>query len=98
MNPNYKILFEPIKIGPVTSKNRFYQVPHCTGMGYNLPQTHAAMRSVKAEGGWGAVCTEYCSISTDTDDSPGNIIYESNDCPDDELIMKDLYRFKGGMP
>ena len=62
----YQVLFEPIKIGPVIAKNRFYQVPHCTGMGYNLPQTHAAMRSVKAEGGWGAVCTEYCSISPDT--------------------------------
>jgi len=42
MNPNYKILFEPIKIGPVTSKNRFYQVPHCTGMGWQRPNMLAA--------------------------------------------------------
>ena len=32
MNPNYEILFEPVKIGPVTAPNRFYQVPHANGM------------------------------------------------------------------
>ncbi|MHC4074052.1 MAG: oxidoreductase, partial [Planctomycetota bacterium] len=69
-DPRYDILFEPVKIGPVTAKNRFYQVPHCTGMGYMMPKTLAAMREVKAEGGWGVVCTEYCSIHPTSDDSP----------------------------
>jgi dimethylamine/trimethylamine dehydrogenase len=69
-NPRYDILFEPVKIGPVTAKNRFYQVPHCSGMGNRLPQNLAAMRRVKAEGGWGVVCTEYCSIHPSADDSP----------------------------
>lgn len=69
-DPRFDILFEPIQIGPVTSKNRFYQVPHCTGMGYNMPKTLAAMREVKAEGGWGVVCTEYCSIHPTSDDTP----------------------------
>jgi len=69
-DPSFDILFEPVKIGPVTSRNRFYQVPHCTGMGYNMPKTLAAMREVKAEGGWGVVCTEYCSIHPTSDDSP----------------------------
>tara|TARA_B110000196_G_C21009233_1_gene596989 strand:+ start:389 stop:634 length:246 start_codon:yes stop_codon:yes gene_type:complete len=59
MNEKYKILFEPIKIGPVTSKNRFYQVPHCTGMGWQRPNMLASMREIKAEGGWGVVNTEY---------------------------------------
>jgi dimethylamine/trimethylamine dehydrogenase len=68
-NP-YQALFEPIKIGPVTAPNRFYQVPHCTGMGYQRPQTLASMRGIKAEGGWGVVCTEYCSIHSDSDDMP----------------------------
>jgi len=27
-DPHYDILFEPLRIGPVTAKNRFYQVPH----------------------------------------------------------------------
>ena len=50
-DPRYDILFEPVRIGPVTAKNRFYQVPHCNGMGHAMPQSHAAMREVKAEGG-----------------------------------------------
>ncbi len=66
----YEVLFEPVKIGPVTAPNRFYQVPHCTGMGWYLPKTLAAMRGVKAEGGWGVVCTEYCSMHPTSDDSP----------------------------
>ena len=69
-DPNFDVLFEPVKIGPKIAKNRFYQVPHCNGMGYVLPKTHAAMREVKAEGGWGVVCTEYCSIHPTSDDSP----------------------------
>ena len=34
----YDILFEPVQIGPVTAPNRFYQVPHCNGMGYRMPE------------------------------------------------------------
>ncbi len=66
----YDILFEPVKIGPVTAKNRFYQVPHCTGLGWLRPRMLAALRGVKAEGGWGVVCTEYCSIHPTSDDLP----------------------------
>jgi dimethylamine/trimethylamine dehydrogenase len=69
-DPRYDILFEPVTIGPVTAPNRFYQVPHCSGMGYSLPKTLAAMRGSKAEGGWGVVCTEYCSIHPTSDDTP----------------------------
>ncbi|WP_420549706.1 FAD-dependent oxidoreductase [Curvivirga sp.] len=69
-NPNYDLLFEPIKIGPVTAKNRFYQVPHCTGMGYDRPETQAGMRGIKADGGWAVVNTEYCSIHPSSDDTP----------------------------
>jgi len=58
----YDVLFEPVRIGPVTTKNRFYQVPHCNGMGRAYPSAMAAMREVKAEGGWGVVCTEQCDI------------------------------------
>jgi dimethylamine/trimethylamine dehydrogenase len=69
-DPRYDILFEPVPIGPVTAPNRFYQVPHCTGMGFQRPNTVAAMRETKAEGGWGVVCTEYCSIHASSEDSP----------------------------
>jgi dimethylamine/trimethylamine dehydrogenase len=69
-DPRYDILFEPVKIGPVTAKNRFYQVPHCNGMGFNLPQTHAGMRAMKGEGGWAVVCTEECMIHPSSDYTP----------------------------
>ena len=55
-NPRYDILFEPVRIGPVTAPNRFYQTPHATGMGYMKPQSSAALRGVKAEGGWLGRC------------------------------------------
>ena len=69
-DPRYDILFEPVTIGPVTAPNRFYQVPHCSGMGWQFPRTLAAMRAVKAQGGWGVVCTEYNSIHPSSDDMP----------------------------
>jgi len=69
-DPRFDVLFEPIRIGPVTAKNRFYQVPHCCGMGFNWPQSHAKMREMKAEGGWAVVCTEECMIHPSSDYSP----------------------------
>lgn len=69
-DPRYDPLFEPIRIGPVTAKNRFFQVPHCNGMGHAMPLAHAAMREVKAEGGWAVVSTEECEIHPSTDLTP----------------------------
>jgi dimethylamine/trimethylamine dehydrogenase len=69
-DPRYDILFEPVRIGPVTAKNRFYQVPHCNGMGHAMPEAHAAMREMKAEGGWAVVSTEECEIHPTGDVSP----------------------------
>ncbi len=66
-------LFEPIKIGPKTMKNRFYQVPHCLGAGSERPGTQAAYRGTKAEGGWAVVCTEACSIDPEADTEPCTI-------------------------
>lgn len=68
-NP-YDILFEPVRIGPVVSPNRFFQVPHCNGFGYRMPHGHAAMREMKAEGGWGVVSTEEVEIHHSTDLAP----------------------------
>jgi dimethylamine/trimethylamine dehydrogenase len=69
-NPRYDILFEPVKIGPVTSRNRFYAVPHAAGMTNSMPHMRAAFRGTKAEGGWGVVCTGYVSIHPSSDDAP----------------------------
>ena len=67
----YDILFEPVKIGPVTAKNRFYQAPHCNGMGRTFPSSMAAMRGVKAEGGWAVISTEQIDIHPTSDITPG---------------------------
>ena len=69
-DPRYDILFEPLKIGPVTAPNRFYQVPHCNGMGRVYPNAMIGMRAAKAEGGWGIVCTEQCDFLVSGDASP----------------------------
>ena len=69
-DPRYDILFEPVDIGPVTAKNRFYQVPHCNGMGYRDPTALAWMRGVKAEGGWAVVCTEEVEFHHTSDITP----------------------------
>jgi dimethylamine/trimethylamine dehydrogenase len=68
-DPKHDILFEPIQIGPKTLKNRFYQVPHCNGAGSEKPNAQAFNRAMRAEGGWGASCTEYCSIHPESDDT-----------------------------
>ena len=69
-DPRYDILFEPLPLGPLMLRNRFYQVPHCNGLGATHPLAHAAMRGVKAEGGWAAVCTEILSIHPSSDTTP----------------------------
>jgi len=69
-DPRYDVLFEPVRIGPVTARNRFFQVPHCNGMGHQMPAAHAAMREVKAEGGWAVVSTEECEIHPSGDVTP----------------------------
>ncbi len=69
-DPRYDILFEPQKIGPVTAKNRFYQVPHCNGGGYRDPSAVAAMRGVKAEGGWGVIFTEQTEMHHTSEITP----------------------------
>jgi dimethylamine/trimethylamine dehydrogenase len=69
-NPRYDVLFEPVRIGPVTARNRFYAVPHAAGMTNSMPHMRAAFRGTKAEGGWGVVCTGYVSIDPSSDDSP----------------------------
>lgn len=69
-DPRYDILFEPVKIGPHTARNRFYQVPHCNGGGYRDPSAAAAMRGIKAEGGWGVIFTEQCEMHHTSEITP----------------------------
>ncbi|MBU2944760.1 FAD-dependent oxidoreductase [Shimia thalassica] len=69
-DPRYDILFEQVKIGPLTTKNRFYQVPHCNGGGYRDPSAAAEMRGIKAEGGWGVIFTEQCEMHHTSEITP----------------------------
>ena len=70
MDPRHAALFDPVRIGPKTLPNRFYQVPHASGFGVRKPRTHAAFRGVKAEGGWGGVNVDYSPVSPDADETP----------------------------
>src|SRR6266545_383782 len=94
MNNPYDILFQPIQIGPVTAPNRFYQVPHCNGFGHRMPQGMAAMRAMKAEGGWGVVCTEETEIHPSSDLSPyiEGRIWEEGDIPALQLVIEAVHR------
>jgi 2,4-dienoyl-CoA reductase-like NADH-dependent reductase (Old Yellow Enzyme family) len=69
-DPRHDILFEPIKIGPKLSRNRFWQTAHCAGPGSERPGAQAHLRGMRAEGGWGVVFTEYCSIHPEADEYP----------------------------
>ncbi|HQU67931.1 MAG TPA: NAD(P)-binding protein [Albidovulum sp.] len=69
-NSAYDILFDKVRIGPLTAKNRFYQVPHCNGGGYRDPSAAAAMRGIKAEGGWGVIFTEQTEMHHTSEITP----------------------------
>ena len=88
-DPRYDVLFEPVRLGPVTARNRFYQVPHCSGMGYANPRAAAAMRGTKAQGGWAVVSTEECEIHHTSDVSPyiEQILWDDSDMPNHSLMV-----------
>ena len=90
----YDVLFEPVKIGPKTAKNRFYQVPHCSGMGHVMPRAEAAMRGVKAEGGWAVVSTQECDIhpSSDILPFPEGRLWDDGDMPGLALMAESVHR------
>ncbi len=79
----YSILFEPVKIGPVTAPNRFFAAPHATGHGWNQPHGAIALRAMKAEGGWGTVAVQMTEIAPDTDmaNHPMERIWDDSDIP-----------------
>jgi len=87
MDPRHAILFEPVRIGPKTLPNRFYQVPHASGFGVRMPETQAAFRGIKAEGGWGGVCVEYGPVSVDADEAPHIAAYLRDDRDRDALRL-----------
>jgi dimethylamine/trimethylamine dehydrogenase len=94
MENKFSVLFEPVVIGPVVSPNRFYQVPHCNGFGHKMPRALATMRGIKAEGGWGVVCTEEVEIHHSTDLAP-NIegrLWNDGDIPALALMVEAVHK------
>jgi dimethylamine/trimethylamine dehydrogenase len=93
-DPRFDILFEPVKIGPLTAKNRFFQVPHCNGMGHAKPRAHAEMRGVKAEGGWAVVSTEEVEIHPSSDLSPyiEGRLWDDSDVPFLAMMAEAVHR------
>jgi len=67
-DPRYDVLFQPLKIGPKTMKNRFYQAPHASGFsGDFYPRSEARFREIKAEGGWAVINTSGLSVHPEYD-------------------------------
>lgn len=93
-DPRYDILFEPVRIGPVTARNRFYQVPHCDGMGHRRPKAEAASRAVKAEGGWAVVCTQECEIHPSGEVTPSieARLWDDRDIPALALMAESVHK------
>lgn len=90
----HDILFEPVAIGPKVARNRFYQVPHCNGMGHREPSALAGMRAMKAEGGWAVVCTEEVEIHPSSEVSPAieGRIWEDKDIVAHERVVEAIHR------
>ncbi len=97
-DPRYDILFDPVVVGPLTSKNRFYQVPHCNGGGYRDPSAAAEMRGVKAEGGWGVIFTEQTEMHHTSEITPfiELRLWEDQDIPSLRL-MSDKMKTHGAL-
>ena len=94
-DPKYDILFEPVAIGPVTAKNRFFQVPHCNVLGHARPRAEAANRRIKAEGGWGVVCTQEVEIHPSAELTPyiEGRLWDDRDIPAHRLITDAVHEY-----
>nr|WP_316653831.1 FAD-dependent oxidoreductase [uncultured Gellertiella sp.] len=92
-DPRHNILFEPLVIGPKLARNRFYQVPHCNGMGHREPSALAGMRGMKAAGGWAVVCTEEVEIHPSSEVAPSieGRLWEDRDIFAHERVVEAIH-------
>jgi dimethylamine/trimethylamine dehydrogenase len=92
--PRYDVLFEPVRIGPKLARNRFFQVPHASGMANAAPHVRAAFREAKAEGGWAVVSTGACSVHPSSDDSPFPFasLWDESDIRSHALMTEAVHR------
>ena len=89
----YDILFEPVKIGPVTAKNRFFAAPHATGHSPLQPNGSIAMREAKAKGGWAVVATQLSEIdpSSSLSNLPVDTFWDQQDVDIQRHLVERLH-------
>ncbi len=89
-DPRYDILFEPVKIGPITAPNRFFSAPHATGHSPLMPNGSIGLREMKAEGGWGTVCMQLAEIdpSSDISNLPMEKFWDETDVKSHALMVE----------
>lgn len=94
-DPQHDALFEPISFGPKTMRNRFWVSSHGSGLGSERPGAHAAYRGMRAEGGWGAVCTEFCSIHPQSDESPADSsrLWDEGDVINQGHVTEEIHKY-----
>jgi dimethylamine/trimethylamine dehydrogenase len=67
MEQSHAVLFEPLRIGPVTAPNRFCAMPYANGHSHLMPNGAAGIREARAEGGWGIVAMQLTEIDPTSD-------------------------------
>lgn len=89
-DPRYDVLFDPVKIGPVTAPNRFFAVPHATGHSPLMPNGSIGMREMKAEGGWGTIAMQLAEIdpSSDISNLPMERLWDDTDVKAHALMVE----------
>jgi dimethylamine/trimethylamine dehydrogenase len=89
-DPRYDVLFDPVKIGPITAPNRFFSVPHATGHNPLMPNGSIGMREMKAEGGWGVVSMQLAEIDPTSDISnlPIEKFWDDTDVKSHALLVE----------
>ncbi|MFV1566692.1 FAD-dependent oxidoreductase [Phaeobacter sp. JH20_10] len=67
LTDQYDILFDPVRIGPVTAPNRFVMMPYANGHSYLMPNGAIGIRETRAEGGWGIIGMQLSEIDPTSD-------------------------------
>lgn len=95
LSSRYSVLFEPVRIGPKESKNRFWATPHAIGFGSDHSASAAGYRSMRAQGGWGVVFTEATTITPEMDKTPHRMsrLWDEGDVRNLSHVASEIKRY-----
>ena len=70
-------------------------MPHCNTLGHARPRAEAANRRVKAEGGWGVVCSQEVEIHPSADLTPyvEGRLWDDQDVPQHRMMTDAVHEF-----